>query len=98
MLSFDEFCFIYNNSNKIPVFPWCLSRVNDLGNYEVGNVFLSTTRRNAVDAIYGESDDHLLTDFALVYRMKRSQVRKSLKTGTLTMEFIINYMKDVKVL
>lgn len=98
LLSFEEYCELYTSKGKFPRFPWCLSRVNDLGNYELGNVFLSTTGRNSTEAAYGETDDHLLTDFALLYGMRRSQVRRRLITGTLTMQFIIDYMKDIKIL
>lgn len=98
LLTFSEYCKLWEDKGLIPVHPWCISRINDLGNYEIGNIFISTVRRNALESIYPVLDEHLLTDFALLYKMKRSQVRRSLNNGTLTLDFINKYMQGKSVL
>lgn len=98
LLTFAEYCKLWEDSGLLPVYPWCISRTNDIGNYEIDNVFISTVRRNAFESLFPVLDEHLLTDFALLYQMKRSQVRRSLKNGTLTLDFINEYMQGKSVL
>lgn len=98
LLSFDEYCKLWKDRGLFPSKPWCISRVNDLGNYEVGNVYISTCRRNNVEATPHKSDDHLITDFAMLYKMSRTTVRRCLKNGTLTLDFIKDFMKGKSIL
>lgn len=98
LLTFEEYCKLWNDQGLLPTYPWCISRINDYGNYELDNVYISTSKRNSVESSSDDTTDHILTDFALFYKMKRSQVKRALKTGTLTMEFITEYLKGKSLL
>lgn len=99
LLSFEEYLKLWKDAEKFPNVPYVISRIGDVGNYEVGNVFISTTIRNSAE-VHGLTSelDILLSDFSLLYKIKRSQTRRYLKNGTLTMEYIKEYMKDKCVL
>ena len=88
-LTLDEFIKLYEDAGVLPMHPYVLSRVNDIGHYEVGNVFVSTQCRNALET-HGifDADAAAISDYFLLFKYKRRTIKRSLKTGKVTWEEI----------
>lgn len=88
-LTLDEFIKLYEDAGVLPMSPYVLSRVNDIGHYEVGNVFVSTNNQNSLEA-HGifDADAAALTDYCLFFKYKRTTIKKSLESGKVTWEEI----------
>lgn len=88
-LSLDEFIRLYQDAGVFPMRPYVISRVNDIGHYEIGNVFISTNMQNSLEAhgIYDE-DSAMLTRYCHVFKYRRQIVKNAMKKGRITWEQI----------
>jgi len=86
-LTFEEWCSIWEESGKRPAYPWVLSRRNDIGHYEMGNVYVQHTSHNAMEVhIEGYQDNEYeksITELSIKTGYKRACVKKMLKQGKL---------------
>lgn len=89
-LSLAEFIKLYEDAGVLPIHPYVLSRVSDLGDYEVGNVFISTNNKNSLDAHDLNTEENaLIVSYCLRHKYKIKVVRNALKSGRLTFEELI---------
>lgn len=88
-LTLEDFIKLYEDAGVLPMSPYVLSRVNDIGHYEVGNVFVSTQSRNSLEA-HGifDADAAAISDYCLLFKYKRRTIKKSLESGKVTLEEI----------
>lgn len=90
-LSLEEFINLYTEAGVLPMAPYVISRIGDTGNYEIGNVFISTAAQNALDA-HGMDDyiNKLITNYCYQNNYKRRVVRNALKANRLTLDDLLN--------
>ena len=85
-LTFEEWKDIWLASGKIPSIEYVLSRYNDIGHYEVGNVFVQHIKHNSCEGVNLVSDyDKKITDYSIKTGYKRIQIRKMIKAGKLVL-------------
>jgi hypothetical protein len=83
-LTYEEWCNLWNDFGKLPGQPYVLSRRNDVGHYELGNVFIQHNLKNITDASYNDDEyQHKITDYCIETGYKRSIVRRLIKNGHL---------------
>ena len=86
-LTFEEFTNLYKDKGVLPMLPFVISRVNDIGHYESGNVFLSTNAQNALEAHDPVSEEgRIITLYSSITKYKRIVVRRRLAKGLLSWE------------
>ena len=83
-LTLEEFTMLYKDAGVLPIAPYVISRKNDKGHYEIGNVFISTNVQNSLEA-HGmcSEQDIILTNYCYTYKYKRRVVKQALKSGKL---------------
>jgi hypothetical protein len=65
-----------------PAQPFVLSRKDDVGHYEIGNVYVSHNLLNVTEALDSKSDlDWKITAYAIESGYKRNIVKGMLKRG-----------------
>jgi hypothetical protein len=83
-LTFEEWTALWTEFGKDPGYPYVLSRINDLGHYETGNVFIQHVIGNATDSHGLESSlDKLINEYTIKTGYKRSTVKRLIKRGEL---------------
>ena len=83
-LSFEQYCELWQSFGRNPGYPYVISRINDIGHYEIGNVFIQHTIGNLCDAHGLESDlDKRITAYAIEKNYKRRIVKQMIKQGKL---------------
>lgn len=87
-LSLEEFTNLYLEAGVLPMAPYVISRIGDKGDYEIGNVFISTNAQNSLDA-HG-IEDTILTTYCYQNKYKRRIVKNALKAGRLTWDDVLN--------
>jgi len=83
-LSFEEWCELWISAGQLPSRDWVMSRHNDLGHYEVGNVFIQHNLHNVRDANDKVSTiDKQITDYAIEHGYKIRIVKNMVARGQL---------------
>lgn len=84
-LSFDEWCELWTTAGRLPNRDWVISRHNDLGHYEVGNVFIQHNLHNVRDGANKVSTmDRQITDYAIKHGYKIRIVKNMVARGQLS--------------
>ena len=82
LLTFEEWCKLWDDMNLMPMYPWVVSRRNDLGNYEAGNVFIQHNIQNTCDAHGLDSEyEQKITEWAIRTKYKRGIVKRLVLEG-----------------
>ena len=83
-LSFKEYCKLWEESGKEPSRDWVLSRKNDVGHYEINNVYVNHHIQNVLDGM-GLNDEYenKITKYAIETGYKRTTIKNMLKKGKL---------------
>lgn len=90
-LSLEEFKKLYLDAGVLPVQPYVISRINDLGHYEVGNVFINTNAQNSLEASNNPTAiETQITSYCHMYKYKRRVIKRALLRGTLTEKELFN--------
>ena len=83
-LTYLEWCTLWNEFGRLPGQPYVLSRINDTGHYELGNVFIQHNLKNITDANYRDNEyQHKITNYCIETGYKRSIVKRLIKNGLL---------------
>jgi hypothetical protein len=86
-LSFEEYVKLFTDAGKKPSREYCLSRINDIGHYEIGNVFVQHNIHNVVDYLGLTSEkDRKITEYAIKNKYNRTIVKNMIKRGELSLE------------
>jgi len=83
-LTYEEWRRLWQDFGHMPGQPYVLSRTNDVGHYEIGNVFIQHVIGNATDSHGLESAlDKRITEYAVSNGYKRRTVKHMIKRGVL---------------
>ena len=83
-LTYEEWKQLWTDFGKLPGYPYVLSRKNDIGHYEINNVFIQHTRDNSTQALGHDTDlDKKINEYCLKTGYKRMIVRNMIKRGEL---------------
>ena len=82
-LTFDQWCQLWNEAGVMPAQPFVLSRKNDLGHYEIGNVYVSHNLLNVTEPHDTTELDDKINAYAISTGYKRRIVKSMVKRGDL---------------
>lgn len=86
LLSFEDYYKLYNDYGKYPSLTYVLCRKNDLGHYEVGNVFVDYFMNNLTSAYgYTTELDNKINKYCEQTGYKRQAVKGMLKRKELVL-------------
>ena len=85
-LSFDEWSKLWNDAGLLPNRDNILSRINDIGHYEIGNVYVNHTLLNVTESSTDNSDiERKITQYSIETGYKRRIVKGMIKRGELVL-------------
>lgn len=85
-LTEDQWCQLWEEAKVIPSRNYVLSRKNDTGHYEIGNVYIQHNLHNVTEALTDNSDlEYKITEYAIKTGYKRRIVKAMIKRGELTL-------------
>lgn len=85
-LTAEEWCQLWEESGFIPSRDYVISRRNDIGHYEIGNVYIQHNLHNVTQALTNNSDiEYKITEYAIKTRYKRRIVKAMIKRGELVL-------------
>ena len=84
-LTFDEYKSLWLEAGVLPSRTYCLSRVNDIGHYEVGNVYVNHSLKNSSEASVNNYSDYeqRITEYCIKTGYRRRIVKSLIKRGKL---------------
>lgn len=81
-LSFEQYCELWYQYGRHPGHPYVISRIDDVGHYEIGNVFIQHTIGNVTDALGIITDlDRKINIYAINNNYSRRTVRNLIKNN-----------------
>jgi len=85
-ISYEEWCQLWNDFGVLPGAPYVLSRKDDIGHYEIGNVFIQHNIQNAIDSHGLTSElDRRINNYVIETGFKRRTVKRLIAQGKLTL-------------
>jgi hypothetical protein len=85
-LTAEEWCQLWEESGFIPSRDYVISRRNDIGHYEIGNVYIQHNLHNVTQALTNNSDiEYKITEYAIKTGYKRRIVKAMIKRGELVL-------------
>lgn len=85
-LTFEEYASLYIEAGVMPSQTYVLSRINDIGHYEIGNVKIATFLDNLMFTHNLTSElDKKINDYCLEHQYKRRTVKGMIKRGELSL-------------
>lgn len=85
-LTFEHWCSLWIEAGVMPAYPYVLSRNEDIGHYELGNVYVSHNVINVTEAMADQSDmNWKISAYAIKTGYKRRIVKSMIKRGMLTL-------------
>lgn len=86
LLTLEEYTQLYKDIGVLPSRSYVLSRKDDLGNYEIGNVFVQHLLNNLCDAVGKVSElDKKINEYCINNNYSRRTVKSLLKRGILSL-------------
>jgi len=86
LLTLEDYIKLYMNKGVYPSRSYVLSRINDEGNYALGNVFIQHNLQNVCDAVGKTSDlDLKINQYCIENDYSRRIVKSLLKRGVLVL-------------
>ena len=83
-LTEDQWCQLWEEAKVIPSRNYVLSRKNDTGHYEIGNVYIQHNLHNVTEALTDNSElEYKITEYAIKTGYKRRTVKAMIKRGEL---------------
>ena len=81
-LSYDEWATLWHDAGKMPGRTYVLSRKNDLGHYEIGNVYVNHQLHNAMESHPDyNAYEKQISDLAISTGYKRRTIKRLIKCG-----------------
>lgn len=85
-LTYEEWKTLWDKSGLLPSRDYVLSRINDLGHYEIGNVYVNHNLLNITEALTDNSDlERRITQYSIETKIKRRIVKAMIKRGDLSL-------------
>ena len=89
LLTYEEWKHLWTDFGRLPGYPYVVSRKDDIGHYEINNVFIQHCMENSTQAAGRDTDvDRLINKYCLKTGYKRSYVKRAIKRGELKIEEI----------
>lgn len=86
-LTADEWCQLWTDAGVMPSRNYVISRKNDIGHYEIGNVYIQHNLYNLTEALTDNSDiEYRITEYAIESGYKRRIVKAMIKRGELVLQ------------
>ena len=83
-LTANQWCQLWTEAKVLPSRDYVISRKNDLGHYEIGNVYIQHNLYNVTEALTDNSDiEYRITEYAIKTGYKRRTVKAMIKRGEL---------------
>jgi hypothetical protein len=87
LLTYEEWKQLWTDFGRLPGYPYVVSRKDDIGHYEINNVFIQHCMENSTQAAGRDTDvDRLINKYCLKTGYKRSYVKRAIKRGELKIE------------
>jgi len=81
-LTFEQYVKLWEDFGRPPGMPYVISRKNDIGHYEIGNVYIQHNINNLTETFAKDFDtDQRITRYCIATGYKRRIVRAMLKRG-----------------
>lgn len=85
-LTADEWCQLWTDAGVMPSRNYVISRKNDIGHYEIGNVYIQHNLYNVTEALTDNSDiEYQITEYAIKTGYKRRIVKAMIKRGEIAL-------------
>ena len=85
-LTREEWCQLWDEAGVPPSRDYVISRYNDIGHYEIGNVRIQHNLLNVTEALTDNSEiEYKITEYAIKTGYKRSTVKNMIKRGALSL-------------
>jgi hypothetical protein len=85
-LTAEEWCQLWEESGFNPSRDYVISRKNDIGHYEIGNVYIQHNLHNVTEALTNNNDiEYKITEYAIKTGYKRRTVKAMIKRGELVL-------------
>lgn len=86
LLTFEEYVTLYSEKSVYPSRSYVLSRIDDLGDYVIGNVFVQHSLDNLCDAAGKTTElDKKINQYCIEHNYSRRTVKSLLKRGALVL-------------
>lgn len=83
-LTEDQWCQLWSEAKVFPSRNYVISRKNDTGHYEIGNVYIQHNLHNVTEALTDNSElEYRITEYAIKTGYKRRIVKAMIKRGEL---------------
>lgn len=83
-LTFEEWKKLWEDSGRLPNRDYVLSRKNDIGHYELGNVYVNHNLLNVMETFTpGDEYEKKISQYAIDHGLKRRIVKAKIKRGEL---------------
>jgi hypothetical protein len=81
-LTLDQWIKLWEDANVIPSREYVLSRINDVGHYEIGNVYVQHNLQNVTESMTSNNDEEQrITNLAIQFGYKRRIIKSLIKKG-----------------
>ena len=86
-LTYEEWKQLWTDFGRLPGYPYVVSRKDDIGHYEINNVFIQHCMENSTQAAGRDTElDRSINEYCLRTGYKRINVKRALKKGHLKIE------------
>lgn len=83
-LTFEEWVTLWDNAGLLPGRDYVLSRQNDIGHYEIGNVYVNHNLHNVMESLTSNTElDRKITQYSIETGYKRNIVKGMIRRGEL---------------
>jgi hypothetical protein len=83
-LTLDQWIKLWEDANVMPGREYVLSRINDIGHYEIDNVYVQHTLKNLTESMTSNNDEEQrITNLAIKLGYKRRIIKSLIKKGKL---------------
>jgi len=83
-LTLEQYTKLWADFGKPPGYPYVISRKNDIGHYEIGNVYIQHTIKNVMETTANNNEmEQKITEYAIAKGYKRRIVKNLIKAGKL---------------
>lgn len=81
-LTYEQWVSIWQEAGVLPGRNYVLSRKDDTGHYEIGNVYVNHNLQNITESLTSNSiEEQLITEYAIKHGYKRRIVKGMLRRG-----------------
>ena len=81
-LTFEEWKNLWNSADRLPGYPYVVSRKNDIGHYEIDNVYINHNLMNVTESLTKNNEvEQRISQICIETGYKRQIVKRLIKAG-----------------